>query len=172
VSPLARKLAFTAHVSFSVGWFGAVAAFLGLSIVGLTSQHEETVRGVYLVMEPAAWFVLIPLAIGSLVSGLVQGLVTPWGLARHYWVLAKLLINVFATTLLLVYMRTFSAMADVAADDQAELGTVRNISPVFHAALALVLLLAATVLAVYKPRGLTPYGHRRSQTRLARPVRR
>src|SRR5436190_12529293 len=89
-----RKLALTAHVTCSVGWLGAVVVFLALAVIGLASPQPQTVRGVYLVMEPAAWSVLVPLAFASLLSGLVQSLGTSWGLARHYWVLAKLLINV------------------------------------------------------------------------------
>jgi hypothetical protein len=54
-------------------------------------------------------------------------------------------------------------MAGVAADPVVELGLVRNPSPLVHAILALVLLIAATALAVYKPFGLTPYGARLHQ---------
>jgi hypothetical protein len=147
----------------SVGWLGAVAGFLGVSVVGLTSQDAETVRSAYLIMEPAAWFVLVPLAFASLLTGLVQALGTPWGLFRHYWVLFKLLINVVATAVLLTYMETFDSMAEVAADPRADLGMVRNVSPLLHAALALLLLVVATTLAVYKPRGMTPYGRRRQR---------
>jgi hypothetical protein len=158
-----RKLALTAHVTSSVGWLGAVAAFLALGIIGLTSQDAQTVRGVYLVMEPAAWFVLVPLAFASLLTGLVMALGTTWGLFRHYWVLFKLLINVFATTILLMYMETFRFMAGVAADPSADVSVVRNLSPVLHAGLATLALLVATVLAVYKPRGMTPYGRRKQE---------
>jgi hypothetical protein len=112
-------------------------------------------------MEPAAWLVLVPLAFASLLTGLVQALGTTWGLFRHYWVLFKLLINVVATIVLLTYMETFSFMADVAADPSADLGVVRNASPLLHAGAALLLLLAATTLAVYKPRGMTRYGRRK-----------
>jgi hypothetical protein len=114
-------------------------------------------------MEPAAWFVLVPLALASLLTGIVQALGTKWGLFRHYWVLFKLLITVFATIVLLIYMETFSFMAGVAADPSADLGVVRNVSPGLHAALALLLLLVATILAVYKPRGMTRYGRRKQQ---------
>src|SRR5215218_1506571 len=100
--PRVRKFALAAHVASSVGWLGAVAAFLALAVVGLTSQNAETVRGAYLVMEPTAWFVLVPLAFASLVTGLVQSLGTSWGLFRHYWVLFKLLINVATTIVLLI----------------------------------------------------------------------
>jgi DMSO/TMAO reductase YedYZ heme-binding membrane subunit len=168
LTPPIRRFALTAHVVSSVGWLGAVAAFLALAVVGLTSKDAETVRGVYLVMEPAAWLILVPLAFTSLLTGLVQALGTNWGLFRHYWVVFKLLINVFATTLLLLYTATFRAMADVAADPSADLGEVRNVSPLLHAGLALGLLLVATTLAVYKPRGLTRYGRRKQREGRAR----
>jgi hypothetical protein len=158
MTPRLRKLALTAHVASSVGWLGSVVVFLALAVVGLTSPDAETVRGAYLVMEPGAWFVLVPFAFASLVTGIVQSLSTAWGLFRHYWVLAKLVINVFATTVLLIYMETFSFMARVAADPSADLGTVRNPSPMLHAGAALLLLLVATTLAVFKPRGVTRYG--------------
>lgn len=155
-----RQFALTAHVTCSVGWIGAVLVFLALAIVGLTSRDAQTVRGAYIVMEPAAWAVLVPLAFASLITGIVQGLGSTWGVFRHYWVLFKLLIAVFATLVLLVYMETFRVMASVAADPTADLDIVRNPSPRFHAVLALLVLLVATVLAIYKPRGLTPYGRR------------
>lgn len=159
--PRLRKLALTAHVTSTVGWFGAVIVFLALAVIGLTSQDAQTVRGAYLVMEPAAWFVLVPLAFASLLTGIIQSLGTTWGLFRHYWVVFKLLITVFATVVLLIYMETFRLMARVAADSSADLGVVRNSSPKFHAILALLVLLVAMVLAIFKPRGVTPYGRRK-----------
>jgi hypothetical protein len=49
-----------------VGWLGAVVVFLGLAFIGLTSRDARVVRGAYLVMEPAAWAVLVPLGFASL----------------------------------------------------------------------------------------------------------
>ena len=112
-------------------------------------------------MAPAAWFVLVPLAHGSLLSGIVLSLGTTWGLFRHYWIVLKLGITVFATVILLIYMGTFREMAGVAADPVMDLAAVRNASPIVHAILALILLLAATGLGVYKPFGMTDYGRRR-----------
>jgi hypothetical protein len=120
-------------------------------------------------MEPAAWFVLVPLAFASLFTGLVQALGTAWGLFRHYWVLFKFLINVVATIVLLAYMETFRSMADVAADPTADLDAVRNGSPLLHACAALLLLLGATTLAVYKPPGMTAYGRRKQRERPGSP---
>ncbi len=164
MTPRVTKLALTAHITASVGWLGTVACFLALSIVGLTHEDAQTVRAVYLVMEPTGWFVLVPLSLASLLTGLVQSLGTKWGLFRHYWVLFKLLMNVFATIVLLMYMQTLDYFARLATDtplSSDDLSGLRNPSPMIHAALALLLLLVATVLAVYKPRGLTPYGWRK-----------
>jgi hypothetical protein len=165
--PRLRKLALTAHVTSSVGWLGAVVVFLALAILGLTSRDDHTVRGAYLVMEPAGRFVLLPFAFASLLTGIVQSLGTAWGLFRHYWVLFKLLMNVFATVVLVMYMETFRSMANVAADPGADLGAVRTASPGLHAGLALLLLLVAVVLAVYKPRGVTRYGWRKQNEQRA-----
>ena len=170
LKPGLRKFALTAHVASSVGWLGAVAPFLAVAVVGLTSEDADTVRGAYLVMEPAAWFVLVPLAFASLLTGLVQSLGTTWGLFRHYWVLFKLVITVASTGVLLTYMETFSFMAGVAADPSADLAAVRSASPAIHAAAALLLLVVATTLAVYKPRGVTGYGRRKQRERPAAPL--
>ena len=67
-------------------------------------------------------------------------------------------------------METFAFMARVAADPNAEVAAVRNASPLRHAALALLLLLVATGLAVYKPRGMTRYGQRKQRERRAAPL--
>ena len=158
-----RRITLTTHVTSSVGWLGAALVFLALAVVAVTSDDEFTVRGAYLTMEPAAWLVLVPLAHVSLLSGIALSLGTTWGLFRHYWVVVKLLITVFATVILLVYMSTFRQMAGIAADPTAELAAVKNPSPIVHAALAFVLLLGATVLGVYKPAGLTVHGRRTLQ---------
>lgn len=165
MTPALRRVTFTTHVTSSVGWVGAVIAFLALAVIGFTSADELTVRGAYLVMAPAAWFVLVPLAHASLLSGIALSLGTTWGLFRQYWIVLKLGITVFATGILLIYMGTFRQMAGVAADPVLDVAAVRNASPIVHAILALILLLGATVLAVYKPFGMTAYGRRKHDER-------
>jgi hypothetical protein len=161
MTPALRRFTFTTHITSSVGWVGAVLAFLALAVIGFTSDDPVKVRGAYLLMAPAAWFVLVPLAHASLLSGIVLSLGTTWGLFRYNWVVLKLGVTVFATVILLIYMGTFRQMAGVAADPVVDLAAVRNASPIVHAILALVLLVAASVLGVYKPFGMTAYGERK-----------
>ena len=163
MGPRLRRFALTAHVVASVGWLGAIVAFLALGIAGLTSADAQLVRAVYLAAEPLTWFVIIPLAVASLLTGLVQALGTTWGLFRHYWVVAKLVINAFATLVLLMYTGTVGVVADLAAASGTDLAELRAPTFVLHSGAALALLVAATVLAVYKPRGMTRYGWRKQQ---------
>lgn len=165
-----RKLALTAHVVLSVGWLGAAASSLVLAVAGVVSDDIQTVRSGFVTIEVLGWYVLVPSSLASLLTGLVSSLGTTWGLFRHYWVLAKLVINVFATIVLLMYVQSLEHLAGVAAQTSStgDLAGLRSASPAVHAGAALLLLLLATVLGVYKPRGLTRYGWRKQQERLHR----
>jgi len=173
MTPRLRKFALTAHVTFAVGWIGAVAAFLALAIAGLTSQDAQMVRAAYLAMEVIARFVIVPLSFAPLLTGPVLSLGTPWGLFRHYWILAKLLITILSTIIMQVHMQPISLLAGAAAKTtvfSADLHGMQ-VQMVVASAAALLALLVATTLAVYKPRGMTAYGWRKQheQRRVSQP---
>lgn len=93
-----------------------------------------------------------------------MSLATPWGLFRHYWVIFKLFLNVFAIVILLMYAQSIEVFAELASREPlsaAELELLRSPTHIVHASGALVILLAATFLSVYKPRGVTRYGARK-----------
>jgi hypothetical protein len=163
MTPALRKFGLTAHVSSSLGWFGSVGAFLALALSGVTSRDAELVRAMYLSMNVIGWSVIVPLSVASLLTGLVQSLGTPWGLFRHYWVVIKLLITVFATLLLLVHMEPVGHLARAVAARSLASGELAGLrlQLVADAGAALAALLVAVTLSVYKPRGLTQYGRRK-----------
>jgi hypothetical protein len=163
LSPSFRKFVRTAHVIFTVGWLGAVAAFLALAIAGLTSQDTQMVRAVYLAMELITRFVILPVSFAPLLlTGPLLSLGTPWGLFRHYWIIVKLLINILSTLILLVHMQPITYLAHVAsAGTLSSSDRGLQIEMVVASSAALFALLVATGLAVYKPRGLTRYGWRK-----------
>ena len=163
MTPGLRKLALTAHVTSSIGWFGAVAAFLALAIVGMTSQDRELVRAAYLIMGVTTWFVIVPLAFVSLLTGIVSSLFTRWGLFRYYWVLMKLVITILATLVLLIHTQPIDLLTSAAAKTTVLSADLHGaqLQMVVASSLALVVLLVLTVLSVYKPRGMTPYGYRK-----------
>ncbi|MGM0883216.1 MAG: DUF2269 domain-containing protein [Bacillota bacterium] len=163
MKPGLRKFALTAHITSSVGWIGAVVAYLALVVATQTSQDAQTVRAAFIAMEPITWFALVPLSFASLLTGLVMSLGTPWGLFRHYWVIAKLLLTVLATIVLLSYTQTVSFLAGEAADPDADLGRLGGGGQFLHPGVGLLVLLVVLVLSVYKPRGMTRYGWRKQQ---------
>ncbi len=171
MTPALRKLTITAHVTFSVGWLGAVAAFLVLSIAGLTSHDAEVVRGAYLSMDLISRFIIIPMCFAALATGLLQALGTPWGLFRYYWILLKFGLALFATIALLIHQFAVMAVAARRVSGAAvetlfstDLGPLKT-ELVRAPSLAIVLLLVVTTLGVYKPWGLTRYGRRKQQER-------
>lgn len=158
LSPALRKLILTAHIIFAVGWLGAVAAFLALAIVGLNSESVQEVRTAYMAMDLITRSVIVPLSFAPLVTGPVLSLGTPWGLFKHYWIIVKLLITLLSTAILQIHLQPITTLADKAAEGLigADLGQLQ-MQMVAAAAAALVALIVATVLAVYKPRGETRF---------------
>lgn len=163
MGPRFRKLVLVAHVATSVGSLGAVAVFLALAVFGLASREAETVRAAYIANELIARFIILPLILASLLIGIVQSLGTQWGLFRHYWVVAKLMLTIVTVVVLLLQMDGIAEVAAAAANttmSSADLLVLRT-SLWLHAAGGLLVLLVTTVLSVYKPRGLTRYGWRK-----------
>jgi hypothetical protein len=180
--PRLRKGVLSAHLAFSVGWIGTVVAYLALGVAAVTSQDAQTVRAAWIAMELTGWYVIVPLALASLLTGLVMALGTTWGLFRHYWVLFSLVLTILATVVLLLHMPDVSVLADVARG--AERGSLDGQSKhlydrlyerlddgdLLHPGLGLVVLLAIQVLNVYKPPGLTRYGRRKQREQRTPPV--
>lgn len=109
-----NKFIFTSHITFSVGWLGAVAVFLSLSITGLASQNNQLVRSAYLAMEISSWFVIVPFGIISLITGVIHAIGTKWGLFKHYWIVVKFFLTVAATILLLLHLQPIKYLAGIA----------------------------------------------------------
>lgn len=159
-----RKGVLAAHLAVSVGWIGAVGAYLMLDLSAATSADPQALRAAYLGMGLIAGSVIVPLAIASLLTGLLVSLGTKWGLLRHWWVVISLVLTVFATIVLLVETGTIAAYAAVAADPAATDAELRALdSTLVHSVGGTLVLLVVLVLNVYKPPGLTPYGWRKQR---------
>lgn len=152
--PRVRQFALICHVAASVGWLGAVAAFLVLAIVGIADASAARVQAAYISMESIGWLVIVPLSGASLVTGLIQSLGTSWELFHHYWVFTKLVITVGASALLLVHMKVVGVVA--AAANQGSISGGEHLREprmqlVADAGGAVAVLLIAVVLSIYKP---------------------
>lgn len=163
--PQSRKFLLTVHVTVSVGWLGAIAAFIALNVPAVAGDDPRTVRAAYLMMEPVAAYGIVPLSIATLVTGIVQSLGTQWGLFRHYWVVVSLVLTLFATVVLVEHMSAIGMLADMARDPNTDMRGRGG--DLFHAVGGLIVLLVPLWLNMYKPPGRTRYGWRRQQAERA-----
>ena len=169
-----RKVALAAHITFSVGLLGSIAAFLALAIAGLCTQHVPIIRSSYLAMDLITRYVLVPFAFASLITGVIQSFGTPWGLLRHYWVVSKLAITILATAVMLAKLDLIRAAAELASKPLLPSSDLQaaGLQLLVHAGLGLVVLLVPVLLSVYKPKGMTPFGLRESDRQLTGPAAR
>ena len=157
-----HKAVLAVHLTCSVGWIGAVIAYLALGAAAANSNETSTVRSAWTAMDLVGWYVIVPLAISSLVTGLVMALGTRWGLFRHYWVVISFLLTLFATVVLILHMPSVTATADLAQRrGGAELAALGG--DLEHPSIGLLILLVVHVLNIYKPPGLTRYGWRKQR---------
>ena len=147
LSPGLRKLVLAGHVLVAVGWFGVVVAKLVLEITAATAPDREVPGAAYLFMEIFDRALFPPLAVGTILTGVVLAVGTAWGLFRHYWVVAKLVLTVAVIVTGVVFVGAWVEEARVAASGPAAVRLV-------YASLAHLLMLgAATVISIYKPWG-------------------
>lgn len=162
MAPGLRKAMLALHLTTSVGWIGGVIVYLALGVAAVNAVDDRTIRGAWIAMEIIGWYALVPLAVASLVTGIVMGLGTRWGLLRHYWVVISLVLTLVSVAVLLLHMPDVTANVTVArtatGPELAALG-----GDLVHPSLGLVVLLVVQVLNLYQPRGLTRYGERRQR---------
>ncbi len=155
MTPGISKLVLTSHITFSVGWLGAVVVFIVLAVIGLTTMNNQLSRSALLAMDISAWYVIVPFCLTSLFTGLVQAFGTRWGLFKHYWIVVKLFLTVAMTILLLLHMQPISFLASVATETSFSNTQYAKqlLDIITKAGAAILVLIAITTLSVYKPWG-------------------
>jgi len=157
--PWLRRLVLAVHLTLSIGWIGAVFAYLAMDVAAVSGDTQE-MHAARIAMALIGQWVIVPLAVGSLLTGLITAVGTPWGLFRHYWVLISFLLTTVAVLVLVEHMPSVVAAAEAMRGSEASPLHARG-ADFEHAGGGLAVLLVVTVLNVYKPRGMTPYGWRR-----------
>ena len=162
-----RKLVLTVHVVVSVGWIGIEAGLLALGLTGLYTRDREVLGAVYAAAGLFGGIFLVPVSMVTLVTGVLLSFGTPWGVVRHYWVLVKLVLTValVASGILVLNRRLQEAAVSVSEVPlstltSADVGALR-LQIIAAVSVALLMLVAATTLSVYKPWGKTWFGRRK-----------
>ncbi|RBM05546.1 DUF2269 domain-containing protein [Streptomyces sp. PT12] len=169
MKPLARPVRrglLVAHVVVSVGWLGLTLCLLVLGIAGAVSGSEATAEAAYRAMKIFGDWLLAPLALLTLGTGVVLSLGTHWGLVRHRWVLVKFVLTLITTAASLLALRggIDAAAAEVAAGRRVTDGAGLIVPP----GVALACYLFMTAISVLKPWGTTRWGRRAREARASR----
>jgi hypothetical protein len=170
--PHLRKFALSFHLTVSVGWIGSVLAYLALGLTAASAEDAQTLRAAWVSMDLVGWYVIVPLAIASVITGLIMSLGTKWGLLRHYWVLYSFVLTLLAAVVLVLHMPDVSELASAAREGASRsrgehlLGELRS-GDLLHPGLGLIVLLTVQMLNIYKPTGMTRYGRRRQRAERA-----
>lgn len=102
VKKATRQWLLFAHIVLSVGWMGAGGANVVLAATAALTSSVEKRRVCYQLINTIDFALVIPMAFGSLASGILISLATKWRLLRYWWVLVK-----FALTLAVIAFSTF-----------------------------------------------------------------
>ncbi|TDD85743.1 DUF2269 family protein [Actinomadura darangshiensis] len=150
-SPPVRKTITVVHVVASVALLGEVWGLVLLNLTATLTGDGALAHAAYRLMNVLIFGGGIPLSLTSLASGVALATGSPWGLARHYWVFAKLLLNI-AVILAGMLLFTPDAMADASAGG-ADPSARDQWWQVAVVSCQLAMLLTAATLSVFKPRG-------------------
>ncbi|MGP3924356.1 DUF2269 domain-containing protein [Streptomyces sp. 8N616] len=159
----ARRAFLVVHVSASVGWLGLTAALLVLGITAVSTPDPATTEAAYRSMKIFGDWLIVPVSLLSLFSGLVLSLGTPWGLARHRWVYTKFWLTLAATIASTVALRSSIDHAAAAVASGQPVGSVAT-DLVIAPSVATATYLFVTAISVLKPWGLTRRARRARDT--------
>lgn len=145
LKPTTRRAVLAAHIIAGVGLLGDLAAVLAINVRAAGTGDADLAAASYDLLAMFTMFFGIPLSLTALGTGILLGVSSHWGIARHAWVLAKLalLVGVILVGALVLGPGT-DAMRS--GDGGAEARLIAG------SAYDVVALTLATGLSVFKPR--------------------
>lgn len=157
-----RKLVLLLHIATAGTWLG-IDIVLGILV--LTALLSGDSLGAASAVASTGYFATWPLAVTGLLcllTGVLLGLGSKYGLVRYWWVAVKLVINVVLVTLVLFLL--IPSLGPLSADARDSLGTgVFSEVPfdmAFPPIVSTTAVLLATTLSVFKPWGRVRSGAR------------
>lgn len=147
LTPRWRKALLTLHVVTAVGWLGVDLVLLTLGVSGMAGSDPATV---YPAMGLIGTTLFVPLSVAVWVIAVVGAWATPWGVLRHWWIIAKLALTTVMLGLVLFALRPNLVAAMI---DGAALAQQQRLDLMIAPVVSSTLLVVATVLSTYKPWG-------------------
>ncbi|MBB6733381.1 DUF2269 family protein [Cohnella zeiphila] len=159
LSPVSRKLLTSVHIAFSGILLGCTVAFIVMDIAALATDDPKLLEACYRIMHLLSHTSLRASAIGAIVSGVLLSVLTPWGLLRFRWIVAKEILSLLTIVpgLFGIYAWSLRGLQRVADEGMGALN-----APAFQTngrMLSIGLLLQLlSILAMYMLSSFKPWG--------------
>lgn len=150
-----RKIVLLVHILTAAAWFGID---LALGILVVVSQVADDPRTAGTAIQAVDLFAIWPMfgtSIVCLVSGVMLGIGSKYGLVRYWWVAVKLVINVVMSALIFFALRPGIGEA-ASIGERMVAGDPTAVVPadlLYPVVVAPTLLVIAYLLSVFKPWG-------------------
>lgn len=155
----ARRATLVVHVVSAAGWLGIALGLLALGITAATTESAPVLEASVRSMKTLVDWVVFPVALLTLLTGLLMALGSSWGLARHRWIYTK-----FWLTLAMI-VGTFFGFRDSIVDAYTDVTAGHPLADADEVLLGPMISLTSYVfmvaLSVLKPWGLTKRGRKR-----------
>lgn len=166
LSPASRKAVLVLHILSGIGWVGVDIAVFTLLLTARASTDATLVASAFNAIRIVVPVAVPPLSLGILVTGLLLGLGTPWGLLRYWWVVVKLGLSLVMTVLVFTSLVPGVGEIGTLALTTASADAVRaSLGPLpdqlmYPPVVSFLMLSVATALSVFKPGRRTPWSDR------------
>jgi hypothetical protein len=142
---LARRWVLTVHIIVSVSLLGDSAGFLAVAVRSAIAEDPQVTNAGWEVLQMFSVVFGIPLSLAALITGLILGLGSNWGIFRYPWVTTKLLLII---SVMLIGSFVLPGLEELRSGTGG--AETRLIAGAAYDVLALSV---ATGLAVFKPGG-------------------
>ncbi|MDQ0894900.1 hypothetical protein [Agromyces ramosus] len=163
LSPRIRKVVLLTHIAAAGAWLGLDLVLGVLVFTAFTASAVQSAAAAASVASFATW-PLITVGLVTLVTGVLLGVGSKYGLVRYWWVLAKLVLNVVLVTLVVLVLAPGTSALSGAALDSLAAGTAPTLPStlVFPPIVSSTAVIVAMALAVFKPWGRVGARRRRA----------
>ena len=150
-----RKSVLLVHIASAGAWLGIDVVMAVLVFTALGTDDDRTKALAFRALELVAVWPLLTMGMLCLLTGILLGLGSRYGLVRYWWVAVKLALNLVLSGLVLVALAPEVAdAAERARQFDAGLPAPLGVGDlIFPPIVSPTALLVAMVLAVFKPWG-------------------
>ncbi|MFX4262102.1 hypothetical protein ACOBQJ_07870 [Pelotomaculum propionicicum] len=147
------------HIFFACAWVGTGISMMLMSLIDGHIQSGDEIYAVNASIKLLDDYIIIPAALGSLITGLFISLYTNWGFFKFNWVIFKWVATlaqiIFGTFWLGPWTNSATAIADLERGLALQNNTYlydKQMGAIFGG-IQVLLLIAQVLISAYKPWG-------------------